>query len=295
MIVVFGGCLCAEVFCFAIFAFCLYIASTDRISGNENRKIIEMVIWMIDFISNGSKKERVMRILAINRGVHEGHDIYYKSSHCAAINIFINKTVKNGQYEALKAVSYKDIRQNCKNSKKANLPATFCSWLIKEERNGRKYIKRNHGFNRFFECIMYMAFLSIFFIFGPILMISKVVQIIYPWIIVGYLVYNDLLFTNEIDLFQLVMLGVYVILQLILFVLGWKVMRIHWWLWHIEPGQISVYWSHLDKTKMISHTNKFYDDICWYPQVERIVLRMMGKDIGALVMDYCRSIQIEEP
>ena len=294
---VFGGCLCAEVFCFSIIAFCLYIASTDRFSQNDNKKIIEMVIWTINFISNGSRNEKVLRILAVNHGIHKSfkNGAYYRGGHCETIREFIDKTVEEGSYEALKALSYKDIRHNCKNKKKANLPANFLQWMMKEESDGRKYIKNAHGFNKFFEFVIHIAFVAVFFIFGPILMISKVVQILYPWIILGYLIYNDLLITNEIHVFQLVMLGMYVLMQLVLFLLGWKVMRIHWWLWHVEPGQSSVYWPNLQKDLMIRYTNEFYDDICWYPQVELIVFRVMGKDIGAIIMDYCERIQISEP
>ena len=123
-------------------------------------------------------------------------------------------------------------------------------------------------------------------------MLSKILQVFYPWIIVGYLGYNKLLFSNEIDMFQLVMLAVYIGLQLILFFLGIKVFRIHWWLWHIVPGVLYNNWKLIDVADLEREVNKYYNNICWYPQVEIIVVNVMGKDIAKIIMDYCKSIQL---
>ena len=103
-----------------------------------------------------------------------------------------------------------------------------------------------------------LALTSFTFVFGPILFIAKILQILFPWIIIGYLVYNDLLFTNKIDTFQLVMLSVHIGLQLIVFCLGIKVCRIHWWLFHIDPGMPNANWGRIDINGLQKRINEFY-------------------------------------
>merc|ERR1712154_671950 len=72
----------------------------------------------------------------------------------------------------------------------------------------------------------------------PIYMLSRIVTILYPYWIAGYLSYHGL--WSEMQLFELVMLGSYIALQWTILILGIFVFRTHRWLWHVAPGSSYV-------------------------------------------------------
>ena len=107
--------------------------------------------------------------------------------------------------------------------------------------------------------------------------------------------HNNLLFSNEIDLFQMVMLYVYVGLQLVLLILGIKVFQINFWLRHIQPEALYIWWGASDGIieKYDTEMRLFYDRVCWQPLVKKLILEFYGKDIGDIIMDYYASIDLE--
>ena len=87
------------------------------------------------------------------------------------------------------------------------------------------------------------------------------------------------------------MLGIYVLLQLIIFIFSVFVFQTHIWLWHILPGVESYHmkWeSNFNPflTKMYS----FYDSIQWAPITKQILTQKFGQDIGNLIMDYVKAL-----
>ena len=186
------------------------------------------------------------------------------------------------------------MRQNCNDPENALLFRSIWEIIKKIHREYHSHLWSGDCIDQFAYLLLYLAILSVLAVFGPILLISKLLQIAYPWIIIGYLAYNDILFSNEIDLFQLVMLAIYIGLQIIVCLLGIKVFRIHHWLWHINCGHNYSNWSNIDANRFNKEMHKFYDNVCWYPQAEKIVLRVMGNDIGPIVMEYCRNIQLSD-
>merc|ERR1712141_133360 len=79
---------------------------------------------------------------------------------------------------------------------------------------------------------MMMTFLQFFTI--PFYLLSRIASVFYPYFIIGYLSINGL--WNEMALFELVMLGTYISLQVLILLLGIPVFTTHHWLWHILPG-----------------------------------------------------------
>ena len=106
------------------------------------------------------------------------------------------------------------------------------------------------------------------------------------------MVYNDILLPGEIDIFQLVMLGVHAGMQLMVIFLGIHVMRIPWYLWHCEPGTTYTDWVG-GETRIVEAAEEWHEHDTWHPQIERIVLEVMRNDIRSIVMDYCRNIQLD--
>ena len=148
---------------------------------------------------------------------------------------------------------------------------------------------------RFYFGSLFFGYIVGVWIFGPIFVLTKLLQICYPWIIVGYLIENNLLFSdNRPDLFQLVMLSIYCFLQIMLLIVGIFVFRIHFWLWHIEPGRVSVYWESYDDGKLVQNMNGFYQKISWYPAIKDIIIKKFGIDIANIVLLYYNQIDIND-
>ena len=211
------------------------------------------------------------------------------------LQFFINQTADNGQYKALRKVSYKDIRKRCSHPWDAHFFSAILEGLWEEHGDNKTQFEISHGLDKFFSFVQLIGWFATVFIFFPILLLSKVLQVLFPWIIVGYLAYFNLLFTNQINQFQMVMLGIYIFLQLLLFTLGIHVFRIHWWIWHIHPGRTSVYWYQVSEPRLMEEVHAFYDEMCWYPVITEMMLNHFGDDIGAIIMDYCQSFELESP
>ena len=139
-----------------------------------------------------------------------------------------------------------------------------------------------------------MVFTLISFVFGPLLIISKIIQVFYPWMILIFLVSNGLLSDGKVDTFQLVMLLIYIGLQLCVLLLGIKVFRIHFWLYHLEPGKRRCNWYDLTEQGVSMNANNWYQEVCWIPKVEIILINRFGNDIGQIIMDYCRNFALIE-
>eukprot|EP01083_Nonionella_stella_P150505 479576_1 len=215
------------------------------------------------------------------------------ASHYA--NLLTNLTLDNEGYVGLQKITYANIRHNCGNPQVAALPPDVLSEIIDSFKDVKSNICNGDVMDKFWNFIECITFSSLWFWVIPVLLLSKIVQILFPWIIVVYLVWNNLVLSGSIDLLQLVMLSVSIGLQLIILFLGIRVMRIHWYLWHIQPGIQSTYWKNVNAASLRKEVHSFYDNVCWYPQVEPIVMNsFLGSDIGRIVMEYCRSFQLVE-
>ena len=92
----------------------------------------------------------------------------------------------------------------------------------------------------------------------------------------------------------MVMLWIYCGLQLVLLILGIKVIRINYWLRWIQPGNTRVIWPiSMTSQNVGEEMYSLYNNVCWYPLVEIIVFEVYGRDIGEVIMDYCRSIIVQ--
>ena len=242
---------------------------------------------MMRFLQNGRDKK--LRILSINQGINI---VWNGRNNVKRLCEYVDKIYEDQGFDGLKEVTYKDMRDNSVDTEFAALfPYAFTHVKHQWEYYNDKKCRGDY-IDTFFNFTEFLIVASLLFVFGPILFISKILQILFPWIIVGYLGYYGLLFSNEIDLFQMVMLAVYLGLQLLVLFLGIKVFIIQWWLWHIVPGANRLKLNHVGFMDLEVAVTKYYDSVAWYPQVERIVLEVMGNDIGAIIMEYCKSIHV---
>eukprot|EP01083_Nonionella_stella_P114976 340421_1 len=221
--ILFAFCtaLAAEVLCFSIIAFFIFAVSTDRIRGYAKTRVGDIISFMLNFIANtneiNGEADRMIRISAINWALSKSETI-----PDATLCTFIEQTVSTGQYDALKQITYGDIRQNTEFAGKANLPKHVLTAWVKEYNNIKAEASSDDlwALGRFLQWIRLILYVYMLVIVAPIYLVSKVIQIAYPWIILAYLICNNLLFTQQIDLFQLIMLAIYIALQLVVLFLG---------------------------------------------------------------------------
>ena len=132
----------------------------------------------------------------------------------------------------------------------------------------------------------------VFWLVCPIFAIGKFVQILLPYLIMGYICYYN--YWNEIDLFPLVMLFVYIILQIFVFILGVIVIRIHYWMWHLRVGDSRItFFSNDDIGAVVTVAKNWYSHRVYLPLIKQFIIDMFGMDIGRIIMNYYENIRID--
>lgn len=280
-----------EICCYASLGFALWFFSTNRIENYECNQISDVYDSLKNFVQSGGKEEKVIRIIAANYGL----DMFKNAYGVPCIKTYIDKITKDNEYEQLTKLTLKDLRNNCADPDNAKLFPGIYKWLKEAHKEIYTQLSENRSddLDKLWDIGVWIFFIFAIFIFAPIMVLTKLLQMIYPWIIVGYLGHNKLLFTNKIDSFQMVMLMIYIGLQLILILLGIYVYKIHYLMWHFEIGS-TAYWWHIEHDKLFKAINDFYDKCAWFPKVEKIILKRFGSDIGNIIIMYCRSFEIEE-
>ena len=284
---VVAACLGGEVFCYTLFAVFIYEYCTERIVDYDSHDSVININWMVRFISSAPKNERVLRIVAINHGLY---DIIARTDLADVIE-YADKVHKKGGVKRLKMIKYKDIRKRSWNPEAANFIPEFFGGIKKEIIDSYHDVTTSGGCcSGVFDFLYLIVHCSAVFVLVPVFLISKVVQIMYPWIILIYLVIMGIL--TEVHVFQLVMLIVYICLQLILLPLGVYVMRINWWIWHIYPGIDYIDFGKY--TELRKYSRRWYEDVAWLPIVVQIVEERFGNDIAIIIMEYAKYMEIDQ-
>ena len=274
-------------FCLSFFALVLFAFGTLRIRDYWNKAANKNISWILDFIQNG--RDKTLRAISVNQGYKRASGGSYAHSICS----YTNGILDSEGYEGLKKLTYRDLRKNGGEDHGIIKSLCILVWneIVDIHKNYKDKIGRGDYVDKFFDIMQYLVFTTMAFVFVPILLLSKILQIAFPWIIVGYLAYHQLLFTNEIELFQMVMLWIYIGLQLMVVLLGIKVLRIQWFLLHIDPGRSSVYLD-VNHAELVNNTKEYYENVYWYPISSEIVLKVFGNDIGYIIMDYCKNMKL---
>ena len=181
--------------------------------------------------------------MAINKGIailnqnavgYAGKNL---ERNITVLNNYIDQVEQKGGYDELKMVRYADIRTNTHKNSTVNPVKTilykfYCTPIHELVTTGFADSGTRCS-ERIFCFLLFIVYSICAYIVVPTIVISKLLQIFYPWIILGYLLYFEIFF--EIALFQMVMLMVYMGLQLILLCLAIRVLKINYWIWHIVP------------------------------------------------------------
>ena len=289
----------AEIFCFSIIAAFIFIALTANRWDYRTEATFDMINEMLDFISGAAKthNDTIIRILCINFGYYTSTGKNLSVAKDVALIRFIQQKHLE---ERLNSVSYSDIRENCDSHKQAAIFTTsfekykkkfkdlsndLSNAVCNSYESGR--MKKVRRLERIAESLSMLLFA---YVGIPIYGLSRIFTILYPYMIVFYIGYYNLLF--KLDLFELTMLGVYIFLQWVTFILGFFVLRTHLWLWHILPGKrkYRMKWHEVDRKEILRETFKYYDQVQWLPFATQIVVRKFGQDIGGIVVDYLKAM-----
>ena len=197
-----------------------------------------------------------------------------------------------------RAVSYADIRNNSgeDNKNRANVFPVL-SKEIQEYAPRRSHIRdciscNNGSWQHNIEiCTMVIVYYGSFAAV-PVFIGCKILQALFPYFILGHLLYHNELVNT--DLFQLIMLFTYIGLQMVLFMLGIKVLRVIFWLWHIHPGKLWLKLRQTNSDDVMEPIHNWYKRKTWEPMIRSYLSEMYGDDISNVIMDYCNSIIVVE-
>eukprot|EP01083_Nonionella_stella_P070603 189006_1 len=294
-----------EILCFAFLAGLLFAFGTSRWASNRKKTTNDKINAMIKFVSKPSicncNGDRMLRMLAVNVFINEFIKSYSWTTPNSETGEYITKVDEEHGLEGLKQITYGDIRNNCGDESYSRDAKLFPGiWFeIKESRPSQADYRDclcgrggHHSWRQRFEDIVFVVGYWSFFIYFPVFVFCKGLQAVFPYIILGYLLYYGQ-FMN-VHLFQLVMLITYIGLQFVWLGLGIMVCRIHWWLWHIYPGRN---WLPLKEDvsvqKFIGPIDEWYEGKTRIPIIRKYVFNVFGLDIGHIIMDYYQNIKLE--
>eukprot|EP01083_Nonionella_stella_P014134 39776_1 len=268
-----------EIACFSIVSGFIYIVCTMERWEYTEKKSAATIKRFLHFIGDASYKNNdvIIRILCLNYA--------YKKS--GKLGKYIEESKRA---ETLHKVSYKNIRNHCDNPKSANLISSglkmYCGAFHQFKVECIDGFDHSNKFEGVCLILWWIAGMLWIYISFPVYLLSRVVTLLFPYFIIGYLQYYGLWF--KMHIFELSMLAFYVFLQLILFILGLFVFRTHRWLWHVAPSEFPVRLGE-DLIPFFKRCYMMYDSIQWLPVTREIVLRKFGKDIGPIIIDYVKT------
>ena len=129
---------------------------------------------------------------------------------------------------------------------------------------------------------------SMTFCFAPLYFISRIAHLVFPWFIVLYLYFgfDVVIWTSpHIDVFQMVMITVYLVLCSTLAVLLYLNAKEQYLLSHILPMKASLYRVNGDSSYLKDITNHYYG-MTVIPIRRAIVLDHFGDDLGEIIVSY---------
>eukprot|EP01084_Bolivina_argentea_P268792 456645_1 len=302
------GLIGLEIFCFSFCAFGVWTFGTERWANYSHNEVNTWVNQMLDFIHKPSvfnHGDRMIRMLSVNHSISTNISSWYRRS--TDLNTYANKIYENHGLDGLKKITFRDLRKNCGDANRQRI-ANFLPQLwdnIRDEAPSKADYEDClccHGsdcVDKMENWCEYVIFYWSIIILLPGFVIGKLFQCMFPYVIIGYLLYEN--HWNEIHLFQIVMLLTYIGLQIILFILGLMVFQTQYYLWHIQPGIDSV---HLRTSSYVKNKNtlntfidsaeKWYFDKTYVPLIHKFILEMYGNDIGNIIMDYFHNIEISK-
>eukprot|EP01083_Nonionella_stella_P173863 601023_1 len=136
---------------------------------------------------------------------------------------------------------------------------------------------------------------SLTFVFGPIYFVSRVVQLFYPMFIVLYLYFGyDVLIWNTtgIDMFQIVMMTIYIVLCGVLGILFYLNAKEQYLMAHLLPHAGYISYRHKSESDVENNIQKItnhYYGIIVVPIRKAMIIERFGPDLGPIIVSYLPS------
>ena len=132
------------------------------------------------------------------------------------------------------------------------------------------------------------------FIAIPVWILTRIFKIIYPFIILIYIIYYNI--WNDIDLFQISMLFIYLLLNIIIWILSIHVFKLYHSLWHINPvgTRYTFPQTEIRCYNVIKNINEYYNDCISIPLRLKILIKIFGYDIGSMIDSFCPNFNKRE-
>merc|ERR1712062_436228 len=214
-----------EMLCFSILAAVLWKwCSINRWKFNQ-KHVAEAITTIHRFIHNASnqKNDRIIRIMAINFAYDPD-------------NVLGDWCLERKEKSELRHVTYREIREKA-NTKNTSL--CYQIWTDYKKLIAMYSDLWSNSVDFFFEELPLALMITFLVSFIPFYLLTRIATVLYPYFIVGYLWHYGL--WEEMNHFEMVTLGTYIGLQMMILILGIFVFRTHYWLWHVAPGQWTVW------------------------------------------------------
>ena len=252
-----------------------------------DRHVLDYYLWknIQTFILNSqSSKDKLLRIISVNKIL--SHD---NSSLSAYITQHQNKPIKPGKIP-FNEVKYNDIIHHSNM-----LDPPYYSKVLKWNyliafRSAKRKLSQDSNYpndRSYLNILCWFCGVSGFlFIAVPLWIISRIFKIIFPTLILVYLIYYDL--WSTIDSFQITMLFTYILITTILWILFIHVYKLYHSMWHINPS-----YSHKKAATnetmsyyTIKNIHKYYNDCISIPLILQHLINIFGRDIGYIINNY---------
>eukprot|EP01083_Nonionella_stella_P093035 260585_1 len=291
--VMIGAVLSCEILTFTYAAATFYMLGTRRIP--KTKPASECFWTLVKWINSAQKhhvgsrykgctsytkkQDRMMRLSAANYMMYTTSAIYANDNECVK---YLEQQRDENQYLN---VTMKGLRTHSVNVSRSSFTGKFWRWYTT--------IWRDFA-DDFGECSRY-GFIAIFlaimhFILGPMYLVSRVMNFIFPfWIILYlYFVYDVNIWNSpSVDLFQVVMMSIYLCLICIVSVL-FHVNAVEQYLMaHILPSQYTRFTMQTRLTDgMIKQITNYYYGIVVIPIRKAIVIEKFGSDLGPIILSF---------
>ena len=209
LVMSFVGFIGIEIFCFSFVAILLYGFVTTRWRSYSSKNTGDKINGFIQFISKTSvfnrSNDRTLRIIAVNQGLYQKEGI----SALSHLYHYLKDIDQKDGLKGLKKITLADLRENCGPEYRRRWAKIYpdIMYQIKSNRPDCEDFKdglccNETYWDQKFEHFVYaLGYWPIIIIAIPVFTICKIVQAVFPYIILGYLSYHNHLF--KIDLFQL--------------------------------------------------------------------------------------------
>lgn len=294
------GCLALEISTFLFIAFPMFVIGSYRMPTNadQNQLWLNVLSWINSShshkfhhtISLTKKQDKIIRIGCVNKIMIEN-----KGNYPTYDKQFVQFIEKQDESYYMDIKSLSEFRRNHEKINFVNGPSpeffpTILALMFLPYLITKGEIKNNNNFGVIERNIIFYGISVINFGIAPLYYLSRLINILYPFILLCLLYLNGINIFNDqsdIDLFQRVTLLLYISFMLILFILGIFVMNEQYILWHIMP------------TKEVRNTaislemiQDKYNGIVVIPVRDALLHEKYGPDIAKIVIEYCNAITL---